>query len=301
MPELPDIAVYIDALRIRTLDRTLAEVRLKSHFLLRTVDPPLAAVFGKAVRGIERMGKRIAVALEDDLFLVLHLMVSGRLRWSKKGAGIPGRVGLAAFDFQDGTLLMTEASTKKRASLHVIQGRAALEAFRPAGIEILEASHVQFKRQLLLENRTLKRALTDQRLFSGIGNAYSDEILFCAELSPMRLTSRLTTAEIKRLYKASQKTLEDWIARLKKETGNSFPEKVTAFHDKMAVHGRYRKPCPTCGAPIQRIRYAENECNYCATCQNQGNLLADRALSRLLKKDWPKTLDELESRRGGKG
>ncbi len=295
MPELPDVTVYVERLEALLVGRPLLAVRSKSAFLLRTVEPPLAAAHGRRVVGVERLGKRIVFELEDQLFLVLHLMVAGRLRWRKAGAGIPGRGGLAAFDFEHGAVLLTEASKKKRASLHVVQGRDALAPFDRGGLEVLEADLPAFTEALLRENRTMKRGLTDPRLFSGIGNAYSDEILFRARISPMRLTRKLTAEEIERLFAACRAVLEAFTHTLRAEVGEGFPDKVTAFRDDMAVHGRYRQPCPDCGAPIQRIVYAENECNYCAACQNQGRLLADRALSQLLKKDWPKTLDELEA------
>ena len=294
MPELPDVTVYVERLEALTVGHTLQGVRSKSPFLLRTVDPPLSAAHGLEIRRVERLGKRIVFGLEGGLFLVLHLMVAGRLRWRKPGAGIPGRVGLAVFDFEHGSLVLTEASKKKRASLHVLQGRDALAPFDRGGLEVLDADLPAFTVALLRENRTMKRGLTDPRLFSGIGNAYSDEILFQARISPMRLTRELSPEEIERLYHACRQVLTTFTDTLRAEVGVGFPEKVTAFRDDMAVHGRYRKPCPDCGAPIQRIVYAENECNYCAACQNQGRLLADRALSQLLKKDWPKTLDELE-------
>ncbi len=294
MPELPDVTVYVERLEALLVGRPLLGVRSKSPFLLRTVDPPLSAAHGLELRAVRRLGKRIVFAFDDELSLVLHLMVAGRLRWRKPKAGIPGRMGLAAFDFEHGTLLLTEASKKKRASLHVVQGPDALVPFDRGGLEVLEADLPAFTEALLRENRTMKRGLTDPRLFSGIGNAYSDEILFRARISPMRLTRKLSAEEIERLYHACRGVLTAFTDTLRAEVGDGFPEKVTAFRDDMAVHGRYRKPCPECGAPIQRIVYAQNECNYCAACQNQGRLLADRALSQLLKKDWPKTLDELE-------
>jgi formamidopyrimidine-DNA glycosylase len=294
MPELPDVTVYVERLEAVVGGRTLLGVRSTSPFLLRTVEPPLGAADGRAVRGVERLGKRIVFALDGDLFLVLHLMVAGRLRWREPGAAVPGRVGLAVFDFEHGSLVLTEASKRKRASLHVVQGRAALAPFDRGGIEPLEADLPAFTEALLRENRTMKRGLTDPRIFSGIGNAYSDEILFRARISPLRLSRKLSPEEIERLYHACRAVLTAFTETLRAEVGEGFPEKVTAFRDDMAVHGRYRQPCPDCGAPIQRIVYAENECNYCAACQNQGRLLADRALSQLLKKDWPRTLDELE-------
>ncbi len=294
MPELPDVTVYVERLEALLGGRALRGVRTRSPFLLRTVQPPLSAAHGRAVRGVARLGKRIVIELDEQLFLVLHLMVAGRLRWRAAGAKIPAQVGLAAFDFEHGCLLLTEASKKKRASLHVVQGREELAPFDRGGLEVLEAALPAFGEALRRENRTLKRGLTDPRLFSGIGNAYSDEILFRARLSPMKLTRRLSDEEIERLFHACQQVLRTFTDTLRAEVGQGFPDKVTAFREDMAVHGRYRQPCPDCGAPIQRIVYAENECNYCAACQNQGRLLADRALSQLLKKDWPRTLDELE-------
>ena len=302
MPELPDIVVYLDALRPRILGRTLEAVRLASPFLVRSVEPPITAAAGRRVVDLRRIGKRIVIGLSSppssELFLVLHLMIAGRLRWRARGAAIPGRVGLAAFDFPEGTLVLTEASGKKRASLHVVPGEAALAALDPGGLEPLEAEAPAFRAALRRENHTLKRALTDPRLLSGIGNAYSDEILHAARLSPFALTGSLSDDEMDRLYQAVRSTLEAWIERLRRETGDGFPEKVTAFRPQMAVHGRYRQPCPRCGAPIQRIRYAENEANYCAACQTGGKVYADRALSRLLKDDWPRSLDEWEARMG---
>ncbi|MGE0353999.1 MAG: Fpg/Nei family DNA glycosylase [Gemmatimonadales bacterium] len=299
MPELPDIVVYLEALAPRILHRRVTDIRIASPFLLRSVEPPIAAACGRAVSGLQRIGKRIVLELEDDLFLVLHLMIAGRLRWKPPGAAIPRRMGLAGFDFSGGTLLLTEAGTRKRAALHLVQGREALAEFHRGGIEPLEAAPEAFARALLRENHTLKRALTDPRIFSGIGNAYSDEILHRAALSPLRLTRRLTPEEIERLRLATRQTLEEWTDRLRREVGEGFPGKVTAFREGMAVHGRFGLPCPTCGAPVQRIRYAENETNYCARCQNEGRLLADRALSRLLREDWPGTLEELERVREG--
>ena len=299
MPELPDVAIYVESLERHVGGAVLEEARLFSPFLLRSVAPPLAAVRGRRVRGARRIGKRIAIGLEGGLFLVIHLMIAGRLRWRRPGAKPPGKQGLAAFDFAAGTLMLTEAASKKRASLHVVDGEAALAEHDAGGIEPLECDLASFADRLRAENHTLKRSLTDPRLFSGIGNAYSDEILHRARLSPMKMSHRLTGAEIERLHAATRETLAGWIARLRAEVGDGFPDRVTAFHDAMAVHGRYRRPCPDCGSPIQRIAYAENECNYCATCQNEGRLLADRSLSRLLKKDWPKTLDALEKKRAG--
>jgi formamidopyrimidine-DNA glycosylase len=269
-------------------------VRLKSPFLLRSVDPPISAVKGKRVRGFRRLGKRIVFELEDELFLVLHLMIAGRLHWKKPGAALGGRISLAAFDFAAGSLVLTEASSRKRASLYVVQGERELEAHDRGGLEPLDSSYAQFKQKLLLENRTLKRALTSPHLFSGIGNAYSDEILHAAGLSPVTLTSRLSPAEIKKLHRATQATLRHWIDALRAESKDSFPEKVTAFRPDMAVHGKYKQPCPTCGTAVQRIRYAENEVNYCPRCQTDGRMLADRSLSRLLGSDWPKTVEDWE-------
>ncbi len=301
MPELPDIVCYLRALEPRVVGEPLARIRLRSPFLVRSVEPPLAAAEGRRVAGLRRLGKRIVFALEGELFLVLHLMIAGRLRWKKPGARPPGRIGLAAFDFPGGTLLLTEASKKKRASLHLVAGEAALAAHDPGGLEVLEATAAEFAARLRSASHTLKRALTDPRLFSGIGNAYSDEILHRARLSPFKLTGRLDDEELARLFAAARETLGEWTERLCAETGDGFPEKVTAFREGMAVHGRYRKPCPVCGAPVQRIVYAENEANYCAGCQTGGKILADRALSRLLKDDWPRTLEELEERLPGSG
>jgi len=296
MPELPDVTVYIEALGPRVLGQRLERVRLASPFLLRSVEPPLSAVFGKTVRSIRRLGKRIVLGLDDDLFLVFHLMIAGRFRWQRRGAKPPGKIGLAALDFPSGTLLLTEASPKKRASLHLVHGETALSAHDPGGLEVLDASEEQFRAALVRENHTLKRALTDPRLFSGIGNAYSDEILHAARLSPVKLTGKLTGEETERLYQAARSTLRHWVAVLREQFRDHFPGpgEVTAFRDAFAVHGRYRKPCPDCGRPVQRICYAENETNYCPTCQTEGRLLADRSLSRLLKDDWPRSLDELE-------
>ena len=296
MPELPDIVTYIDALRPRVVGQPLQRLRLASPFLLRTVDPPITAVEGRQVEEIRRLGKRIVWCLSDDLFLVFHLMIAGRFRWERRGAKPPGKIGLAAFDFPTGTLLMTEASPKKRAALHVVQGEVALAAHDPGGIEVLDADEAAFGAALRRENHTLKRTLTDPRLFSGIGNAYSDEILHAARLSPVKQTGKLTDEEIAHLYTATQRTLRHWVAVLREQFRDRFPGagEITAFRDGFAVHGRYRQPCPDCGAPVQRIRYAENETNYCAVCQTTGRLLADRSLSRLLKDDWPRSLEELE-------
>jgi formamidopyrimidine-DNA glycosylase len=294
LPELPDITVYLDALERRVLGRSLDRVTLKSPFLLRTVEPAISTAEGRLVSGLRRVGKRIVLDLGDELYLVIHLMIAGRLKWLPKGTKGPGRVTLAAFDFPEGTLVLTEAGTKRRASLHLVQGEATLRALDRGGLEVLDAGLGEFTTRLRSENHTLKRALTDPRLFSGIGNAYSDEILHAARLSPLALTSRLSEEEVARLFRATRETLTGWIERLRKETGEGFPERVTAFREGMAVHGRFGLPCPVCGSPVQRIRYAENETNYCARCQTGGRLLADRALSRLLKGGWPKSLDDIE-------
>lgn len=295
MPELPDILAYMHALEPRIIGQPLEQVRLASVFLLRTADPPIDEVNGRIVRELRRIGKRIVLELEGDLFLVLHLMIAGRLHWKLPKAKLSGRQNLAAFDFPDGSLVLTEAGTKHRASLHLLKGEDALETIDPGGIEIFKSSIDAFRKALSAENRTLKRSLTDPRIISGVGNAYSDEILHAAQLSPIALTQKLTEDEWQRLFTATRDTLTLWIDRLGNEAEKSFPEKVTAFRPEMAVHGRYGKPCPICGAPIQRIRYADNETNYCARCQTGGKLLADRSLSRVLKSDWPRTLDELES------
>jgi formamidopyrimidine-DNA glycosylase len=295
MPELPDITAYLSALEARIVGRPLLGVRLASPFLLRTAQPPLSLAAGRRVRELKRIGKRIAIGLEGDLWLVLHLMIAGRLHWRPPGAKLSGRNTLAAFDFDDGSLVLTEAGTKRRASLHVAEGPHGLAALDPGGIEVLSSSFETFKAALVEENRTLKRALTDPRILSGIGNAYSDEILHAAQLSPLALTHKLEDGEWARLYAATLDTLRQWTDRLVGETASGFPEKVTAFREEMAVHGRYGKPCPRCGDPVQRIRYADNETNYCARCQTGGKLLADRGLSRLLGTDWPRTLDELEA------
>ena len=299
MPELPDITVYIEALRVRIEGRTLDGVRLGSPFVLSSVDPPLEACAGRRVTGLRRLGKRIVIELEGDLHLVLHLMISGRLHWRARGARVSGRLALAAFDFPNGTLLLTEASTKKRASLHVARGEPDLRAHDPGGLELLEADPAAFDAALRRERHTLKRALTDPHLFSGVGNAYSDEILHRARLAPFKLTDALSAEESSRLFEAARAVLEEWTERLRREAGDAFPEKVTAFREGMSVHGRYGLPCPVCGSPVQRVVYTGNEANYCATCQTGGRLLADRALSRLLKKDWPRTLEELENRTRG--
>jgi formamidopyrimidine-DNA glycosylase len=298
MPELPDIVVYIEALERRILGHVLEEAHVPGPSLLRTATPPLGAVFGHRVISLRRLGKRIAFGFDNGLWLVLHLMIAGRLRWSTESVTADGRRTLAAFDFDNGTLSLTEAGTRKRASLHVLAGESELAKHDPGGIDVLNASLDQFSAALISANHTLKRALTDPRLFSGIGNAYSDEILFHAQLSPVTLTQRLTAEEIGRLYQATRSTLINWTNELRAEVGDNFPRKVTAFHDQMAVHGRYGKPCPRCGEKVQRIRYAANETNYCARCQTGGKLLADRALSRLLREDWPRSLEELEERLG---
>ena len=295
MPELPDISAYISALEPRILGQPLEHVRLASVFLLRTADPPLAAVDGRIVRELRRIGKRIAIGFDGELWLVLHLMIAGRLHWRPPGAKLAGRNALAAFDFPNGSLVLTEAGTKRRASLHVVRGEAALQAMDPGGIDVFSIDLGAFREALTVENRTLKRALTDPRILSGIGNAYSDEILHAAQLSPIALTHKLTPQEWERLFDATRTTLRTWIDRLRDETQGEFPEKVTAFRNDMAVHGRFGEACPRCGEPVQRIRYADNETNYCARCQTGGTLLADRSLSRLLKADWPRTLDELET------
>lgn len=296
MPELPDLTLYLEALAGRLIGRPIERIRLASPFLLRTVDPLLSEAEGKVVRGLRRLGKRIVVELDGQRFLVVHLKIAGRLHWKEHGARIPGKVGHAAFDFPNGTLLLTESSTRKRASLHFIVGEAALMSLDPGGLEVMSASADEFRSALQRENHTLKRALTDPHLFSGIGNAYSDEILHRAQLSPLKLSGRLADAEVARLFDATRGTLREWIDRLRRRHGDSFPEKVTAFREEMAVHGKFGKPCPVCRTPIQRIVYAENECNYCPRCQTEGKVLADRSLSRLLKDDWPKTVDELEER-----
>lgn len=295
MPELPDVVVYLEALEQRILGRRLTGVRLTSPFVLRTVDPPVSTLHGRRVVRLRRLGKRLVLGFEGEIFLVIHLMIAGRLRWGPPGAKAPGRIGLAAFDFDGGTLLLTEAGSKRRASLHVVAG-GALADFDRGGLEPLETGPAEFAARLRLESHTLKRALTDPRLFSGIGNAYSDEILHRARLSPLKLTGRLSDAEVERLFASTRAVLTEWTERLRRETGGGFPEKVTAFREGMAVHGRFRQPCPTCGTPVQRIRYAENETNYCPGCQTEGRLLADRGLSRLLKEDWPRSLEELDER-----
>jgi formamidopyrimidine-DNA glycosylase len=296
VPELPDVELYLSALRPRIGGTTLAGVRIASPFLVRTVDPPVGAASGRRVTALRRLGKRIVIGLEPDLFLALHLMIAGRLRWRPPGAPIPGRIGLAAFDFPGGTLILTEAGTKRRAALHVVRGDAALAALDPGGLDPLDATAGEFADALRRENHTLKRALTDPRILSGIGNAYSDEILHAARLSPLARTGSASDADLDRLYHATRATLTAWVERLRRETGDGFPERVTAFREGMTVHGRFGRPCPACGAPIQRIRYAANEANYCARCQTGGQVLRDRSLSRLLREDWPRSLEDWEDR-----
>jgi formamidopyrimidine-DNA glycosylase len=293
MPELPDITVYIEAIGRRVLGAALLRVRVNSPFLVRTFDPPLADTGGKTVREIRRLGKRIALGLDDDLWIVLHLMIAGRLHWKRAGIKLAGKYNLAAFDFDGGSLLFTEAGTKRRASLHVVRGEAALREHDPGGLDVFAASTADFAAALRRENHTLKRSLTDPRLFSGIGNAYSDEILHRAGLSPLALSQKLSDEAVARLHQATREVLQEWIERLRAETADGFPEKVTAFRPEMAVHGRFNLPCPVCGAPVQRIRYADNETNYCPGCQTEGRILADRSLSRLLRDDWPRHLDDL--------
>ena len=293
MPELPDVVVYVEALARRTVGQPLLGVRLANPFVLRSVTPPIESVQGKVVVEVRRIGKRVAIGLEGELFLVIHLMIAGRLRWREAGAKLPGKLAHAAFDFPSGTLLLTEAGTKKRASLRLVEGESALQEIDPGGLEVLGSSLEEFHRALTHENHTLKRTLTDPRTFSGIGNSYSDEILHRAKLSPVKQTKHLSTEEIARLHAACHTVLTEWSARLRDEVGDGFPETVTAFRPEMAVHGKYRQPCPVCGAPVQRIVYAENEVNYCPGCQTEGRILADRALSRLLKNDWPRNLDEV--------
>ena len=293
MPELPDVTVYVEALDQRILGQTLTRVRLASPFLLRTVEPAPKDLEGRKVTGITRLGKRIVIELDGELFIVIHLMIAGRFKWLPKNARIPGKLGLAAFDFSNGTLLLTEAGSKRRASMHIVRGRDAVRALDPGGAEVLEIDRKRFRELLTRERHTLKRTLTDPHTFSGIGNSYSDEILHRARLSPIQMTTNLSDEEIARLFDATRSTLIDWTQRLRDDAAGEFPEKVTAFREGMAVHGRYNKPCPDCGTPVQRIVYAENETNYCARCQTGGRLLADRALSRLLHGDWPKSIDEL--------
>ena len=297
MPEYPDVVVYIERLQDFVQGRRLEQIRISHPFLLRTAVPPITEIEGLIIQGLERIGKRIVFAFESDLFLVLHLMVSGRLRWRKRGVSITAKRCLAALDFDTGSLLLTEASSRKRASLHLVKGRDALEELHRGGLEVMDASQEEFRAAITEENHTLKRALRDPTILSGIGNAYSDEILHRARLSPFLLTDKLADEQIAQLYEATRAILAEWTERLRAEVGEGFPEKVTAFHEAMAVHGRYEQPCPVCGTPVQRIRYATNETNYCPTCQTQGRLLADRALSRLLKSDWPRTVEELENRK----
>ena len=297
MPELPDVELYLSALRPRVIGRTIERARVASPFFVRTYDPPIAAVEGRTIDAVSRLGKRLVFDLDDDLFVVVHLMIAGRLRWRERGIAIPAKVGLAAFDFADATLLFTEAGSRKQASLHVVRGQAAVDAMDPGGAEIAPLTLERFTALLTSGNHTLKRMLTDPHVFSGIGNAYSDEILHAARLSPVRLTQAMKPDEIARLFEATRQVLDDWTRRLQEEEAGAFPEKVTAFRKGMAVHGRYGKPCPRCGAPVQRIVYARNEANYCAACQTEGRLLADRALSRLMRDDWPRTLEDLERRK----
>src|SRR5262252_1661338 len=299
VPELPDVVVYAEAMTATVVDHTLERLHIQSPFVLRSVTPPIQSVVGREVRGIRRVGKRIVLTFETDLFLVIHLMIAGRLRWRTRGEklGLGSKIVLASFEFAHGTLWLTEAGSKKRASMQLVQGEPALGALDPGGVEPLQITGDEFREALTRESHTVKRALTDPRLFSGIGNAYSDEILHAARLSPVKPTRSLTEEEVQRLFDATQRTLLEWAERLKREAGERFPEKVTAFHEGMAVHGRYGKPCPVCGAPVARIVHADNETNYCARCQTGGRLLADRALSRLLHKDWPRTLEELEELR----
>lgn len=298
MPELPDIVVYIEALEERIKRQPLEAVRLASPFVVRSFDPPIREAAGKRVIGLRRIGKRIVCELEDELFLVIHLMISGRFQWKDRGAKIPGKLGLAAFDFPTGTLIFTEASTKKRASIHLVRTEAALQEFHRGGREPLEIDRAAFKQVLFSENHTLKRTFTDPRLFSGIGNAYSDEILHRARMSPVKLTTKLSEEEVDALFEATRTTLSEWLERFRQQRSGGFPEKVTAFRPEMAVHGKFGEPCPVCGTKVQRIVHAGNETNYCPRCQTGGKLLADRSLSKLLKEDWPKTIEELEDRRG---
>jgi formamidopyrimidine-DNA glycosylase len=298
VPELPDITVYLERLRPRIEGQVLDRAEIKSPFLLRSVDPPMAALVGRRITRLSRLGKRIVWHFDDELFLVLHLMIAGRLHWKPPDAKLPGKIGLAAFRFATGTLTLTEAGSKRRASLHLVRGASALRQHDPGGLDVLAANLDAFAAALVRENHTLKRALTDPRIFDGIGNAYSDEILHAARLSPLALTVRLDRTEIARLFETTRSTLVGWTERLRQEAGDGFPEKVTAFREGMAVHGRFGQPCPVCGSAVQRIVYAENETNYCPRCQTGGKLLADRSLSRLLKDDWPRTLEELEERRG---
>jgi formamidopyrimidine-DNA glycosylase len=299
MPELPDILLYLEALETRVVGRVLQRARIGSPFLVRSVSPPLAIFEERQVIALHRLGKRIVFEFDGELFLVLHLMIAGRLRWRDPGAPIPGKVGLAAFDFPEGTLLLTEAGSRKQASLHAVAGRSGLVEHDRGGLEVLDADFARFKAALTRENHTVKRALTDPTIFSGIGNAYSDEILHAARISPAKQTARLSAEELSELFAATQSTLRKWITLLRQRSGGNFPEKVTAFHDEMAVHGKFGQPCPDCGTPVQRIVYARNEANYCPRCQTGGKLLSDRSLSRLLREDWPRTIEELERRRRG--
>ena len=301
MPELPDVTVYIEALEARIRGARLLGARLVNPFVLRSVEPPLQTATGRTVTGLRRLGKRIVIELTGDLFLVLHLMIAGRLHWKRTGAKPPGKIGLAAFDFDNGTLVMTEAGSRRRAAVHLVHGEAALLEHDPGGLEVLEADVEAFRAALVRENHTLKRLLTDPTILSGIGNAYSDEILHRARLSPVKLSRQLSDEESARLFEATRSTLTEWIERLRRSAGGEFPEGVTAFREGMAVHGRYGKPCPACGLPVQRIVHAENETNYCARCQTGGKLMADRALSRLFREDWPRTVEALEERRRGSG
>jgi formamidopyrimidine-DNA glycosylase len=297
MPELPDVTVYVERIQALAGGQPLEKVRVASPFLVRTFDPPIDAVEGAVLNSVQRLGKQVVLGLDNDLYVAIHLMIAGRLHWKERGARIPGKVGLAAFDFPVGTMTLTEASSKKRAGIHVVRGASGLAELNRGGLEVLDATLNQFADALRAESHTVKRSLTDPDLFSGIGNAYSDEILHRARMSPIRLTRQLTDDEIEQLFDATRITLELWLERLRAEAGDGLPEKVTAFRPEMAVHGRFGKPCPDCGSPVQRIVYAENECNYCARCQTDGKLLADRGLSRLLKGDWPRTIDELEARK----
>lgn len=299
MPELPDITIYLESLDRLVKGQRIQSIQIRTPFILRTVDPPFQQAIGATVQGLRRIGKRIVLDLDNDLFIVLHLMIAGRLHWKKPGAKMPGKIAHASFEFPNGTLILTEASSKKRASMHILRGSGSLVQFDRGGLEVLDANEDSFNEALLRENRTLKRALTDPRLFSGIGNSYSDEILHRACLSPLNLTRHLTAEEISRLFRSSVIVLREWTERHRKELSGAFPEKVTAFHEGMSVHGRFGKPCPVCGTAVQRIVYAENECNYCPRCQTGGKVLSDRSLARLLKDDWPKTIDELEQ--GGLG
>ena len=294
MPELPDITIYVEALERRLIGQRIRSTRLSSPFVLRTVEPPLESLIGSSVAGIGRIGKRIVISVDGDRHIVIHLMVAGRFRWKPAGSKLARKLDLAAFDFDHGSLVLTEAGSKKRASIHVVDGSDKLRIFDRGGLDVLTASGNAFRERLLSENHTVKRSLTDPRLFDGIGNAYSDEILHRARLSPIKWTTRLDTIEIKRLHGAAQEIISEWTTRFRNQTGDGFPEKVTAFRPEMAVHGKYGQACPVCGSPVQRIAYADNETNYCPTCQTEGKLLADRGLSRLLKGDWPRTLEELE-------